>query len=102
MCKNGVTDLPTDCCFRKKNKKKTKKNKDNIMFSQSIWRNSQYKYNVYLQNIIFMYNINTDFSILTGLNKMRLSISTKHSFISHSDLLFIYRHRYIWRPKNNR
>ena len=46
------------------------------MFSQSIWRNSQYKYNVHLQNIIFMYNINTDFSILTGLSKMRLSMST--------------------------
>ena len=50
-----------------------KKNKDNIIFPQSIWRNSQYKYNVHLQNIIFMYNINTDFSILTGLkNKINL------------------------------
>ena len=66
----------------KKKQKETKKNKDNIMFSQSIWRNSQYKYNVYLQNIIFMYNINTDFSILTGLNKMRLSMSTSNKFIN--------------------
>ena len=50
-----------------------KKNKDNIIFPQSIWRNSQYKYNVHLQNIIFMYYINTDFSILTGLkNKINL------------------------------
>ena len=65
-----------------KNQKKTTKSKDNIMFSQSIWRNSQYKYNVHLQNIIFMYNINTDFSILTGLNKMRLSMSTSNKCIN--------------------
>ena len=29
-----------------------------------------------------MYNINTDFSILTGLSKMRLSMSTSNKFIN--------------------